>query len=216
VYAATKNPGKLRELRELFAGSGWEIESYAGYGDVAEGETSYAENAALKARTLRATLLADGATGAVLGDDSGLEVAALDGRPGVLSARYGGSDASWAERRARLLAEVAASGSKDRSARFVCALHYITSNGSAVAVEADVRGSIAEVERGESGFSFDPIFWYPAAGKTFAELEPRQKNAISHRGRAVSELLAAVSHRAVTDDGEAGRPVEGNKPRSGV
>ena len=88
LYAATKNGGKLRELRDLFAGTGWEIESYAGYGDVAEGETSYAANAALKATALRDRLLADGIVAAVLGDDSGIEVRALDGRPGVLSARY--------------------------------------------------------------------------------------------------------------------------------
>ena len=111
VYAATKNAGKLRELRELFAGSGWQIEPYAGYGDVVEGETSYAANAALKATALRDRLLGDGIVAAVLGDDSGIEVRALDGRPGVLSARYAGSGATWTERRARLLAEVASSGS---------------------------------------------------------------------------------------------------------
>ncbi len=91
VYAATTNSGKLRELAALFAGTGWEIELYAGYREPVEGESSYAENAALKARALRAQLVRAGrADAAALGDDSGIEVTALDGRPGVLSARYGG------------------------------------------------------------------------------------------------------------------------------
>lgn len=206
VYAATKNAGKLRELRELFAGSGWQIEPYAGYGDVVEGETSYAANAALKATALRDRLLGDGIVAAVLGDDSGIEVRALDGRPGVLSARYAGSGATWTERRARLLAEVASSGSTDRSARFVCALHSIAANGKVVAVEAEVRGLIADAERGEAGFSYDPIFFYPPAGKTFAELDAAQKNAVSHRGRAARALLAVAG--AAAGRGEEG-PVAG-------
>jgi XTP/dITP diphosphohydrolase len=206
VYAATKNAGKLRELRELFAGTGWQVEPYAGYGDVAEGETSYLGNAALKASALRERLLADGISAAVLGDDSGIEVRVLDGRPGVLSARYGGSGATWAERRARLLAEVASSGTTDRSARFVCALHFIAADGDVAAVEADVPGRIADAERGEAGFSYDPIFFYPPLGKTFAELDPAQKNAVSHRGRAVRALLAAAG--APAGRGEEG-PVAG-------
>jgi XTP/dITP diphosphohydrolase len=193
VYAATKNAGKLVELRELFAASGWSIDTYEGYPDVEEGDRSYAENAALKAVALHDRLRADGIAAAVLGDDSGIEVAALDGRPGVLSARYGGPDATWAERRARLLAEIAESGGADRAARFVCALHYIAADGHALAVQADVAGLIADSERGSAGFSYDPIFLYPPAGKTFAELDAAQKNAVSHRGRAVARLLAAVS-----------------------
>jgi XTP/dITP diphosphohydrolase len=123
-----------------------------------------------------------------------------------LSARYGGPGATWAERRSRLLAEVAASGSRDRSARFVCALHYIGANGHVVAVEAEVGGVIADAERGTAGFSYDPIFFYPPAGKTFAELDAFQKNAVSHRGRAVRALLAAAGVAA--GRGEEG-PVAG-------
>jgi len=189
IYVATKNGGKLRELRQLFAPFGWRLETYIGYADVAEGDTSYAENAALKAAALHAQLRSAGESANVLGDDSGLEVSALGGRPGVLSARYGGAQASWHERRAHLLAELAATGSADRSARFVCALHFIGGDGRVRAVLREVAGTIASTEAGERGFSYDPIFWYPPAGKTFAELTDSQKNRISHRGLAARALV---------------------------
>jgi XTP/dITP diphosphohydrolase len=211
VYVATKNEGKLEELRDLFAGSGWTVETYAGYPDVDEGEASYAINAALKAEALRARLAADGRTGAVLGDDSGIEVAALAGRPGVLSARYGGRDLGWSGRRALMLSEIAATGSADRSARFVCALHFISASGDAIAVQADVAGRIAESERGAAGFSYDPLFIYPPAERTFAELAAAEKNAVSHRGRAVVQLLAAVDRvdrASASARGSAGAGVE--------
>jgi XTP/dITP diphosphohydrolase len=193
LYVATKNAGKMRELRELFEGSSWELETYPGYADVAEGDASYAENAALKARALRSQLAAAGITTAVLGDDSGIEALALGGRPGVRSARYGSDGATWAERRALLRAELAASGSTDRSARFVCALHFISSDGNAVAVEGEVAGAIADRDRGTAGFSYDPTFWYPPAWKTFGELSEVEKNAVSHRARAVAALLSATA-----------------------
>ena len=121
---ATKNAGKLGELRAIFGRYGWTLATFEGYADPAEGDTSYEDNAALKARALRRQLEAWGTRAAVLGDDSGLEVRALDGRPGVLSARYGGSNATWSQRRRGLLNEVSASNG-DRSAAFVCALHFI-------------------------------------------------------------------------------------------
>jgi XTP/dITP diphosphohydrolase len=197
LYVATKNIGKVRELRALFAGSGWALETYPGYDDVVEGDTSYAENAALKAAALREQLVAAGIAEAVLGDDSGIEVRALGGRPGVRSARYGGDGASWAERRALLRAELAASDSPDRSARFVCALHFISSEGSTVAVDGDVVGLIADKDHGTAGFSYDPTFWYPPAAKTFGQLSEEEKNAISHRGRAVAAFLSAVNPPSV-------------------
>jgi non-canonical purine NTP pyrophosphatase (RdgB/HAM1 family) len=200
VYVATKNRGKVEELRALFAGSGWTAETYPGYPDVEEGDASYAVNAALKAEALRARLATDGRTGAVLGDDSGIEVAALGGRPGVLSARYGGHDITWAGRRALMLSEIAATGSVDRSARFVCALHFIPMKGQPIAVEAEVHGRIADGERGEAGFSYDPLFVYPPSGRTFAELSATEKNAVSHRARAVRQLLVELGRaaRAIT------------------
>ena len=192
VYAATKNAGKLRELEAIFAPAGWQIVAYRAYADVEEGDASYADNAALKARALREQLATVGDVTPVLGDDSGLEIAALDGRPGIHSARYRGADASWASRRAALLGELAATGGLDRRARFVCALHYIGSDGREVAVLDRYAGTIANVDRGDGGFSYDAIF-VASDGRTFAELAESEKNAISHRARAAARLLAALA-----------------------
>ncbi len=192
VYAATKNAGKLRELEQLFAGSPFAIAVYGEYEDPVEGETSYADNAALKARALHAQLRRANRPANVLADDSGLEVFALDRRPGVLSAFYGGAGAAWSERRRKLLAELAAVGGTDRRARFVCALHFIDERGRELAALGTVDGEIAPAERGELGFSFDPVFRYPPFDATFAELSPERKNAVSHRAVAVAALLAAV------------------------
>jgi XTP/dITP diphosphohydrolase len=184
--------GKLRELQAIFAGSGWDLESYPEYAEPEEGPTSYADNAALKARALREQLQAAGVDGGVLGDDSGIEVAALNGRPGVLSARYGGASAPWRERRATLLRELEDSGNADRAARFVCVLCYIDAAGREFLVRGEVAGQLARAERGTAGFSFDPIFEYLPAGKTFAEMPEEVKNAVSHRARAARALLDAV------------------------
>jgi XTP/dITP diphosphohydrolase len=200
VYVATKNAGKLRELQQILAAYGVTALAYAGYADVAEGEASYAENAALKARALRAALDAAGIAAPALGDDSGLEVAALGGRPGVLSARYGGDAATWAERRALLLAETAAAvsagndGGAARTARFVCALHWAEAGGDETAVLAELRGELALEERGDGGFSYDAIF-ESEEGRTFAELSEEEKNAVSHRALAVKALVEALPGR---------------------
>ncbi len=195
VYVATKNAGKLRELREIFGGSGWDLRPYPGYRDVVEGDVSYAANAALKARALWDQLRAEGLAAAVLGDDSGLEVFALGGRPGVRSARYGGADATWAQRRSALLAEVLAAGA-GRGARFVCALHFIAADGSETDAIAVYDGLLSLAERGTAGFSYDPIFESPEDGRTFAELEESEKNLISHRARAARALLEKLETRA--------------------
>ncbi len=197
IYAATGNIGKLAELRQLFGERGIEVASYAGYGDVEESALTYAGNAILKAEALHARLRADGVVASVVGDDSGLEIAALDGRPGVFSARYGGPGLSWDERRGMLRGELEATGSTDRSARFVCALAYVAPEGRVTVVERDFAGAIAPIDRGNAGFSYDPLFVDPATNSTFAELDEHEKNRISHRGRAVAALLAIL-----TGDGE--------------
>ncbi|GAC1567768.1 MAG: RdgB/HAM1 family non-canonical purine NTP pyrophosphatase [Vulcanimicrobiaceae bacterium] len=200
VYAATKNRGKLDELRAIFATAGWRIEDSSLYADVDEGTTSYEENAALKARALHATLAADGEAEPVIGDDSGLEITALAGRPGILSARYGGGEATWRQRRHDLLAEIARSGSADRHARFVCALHFITADGREFAVRESLDGSIGTAERGDGGFSYDAIFIPAGFDRSFAEVPAREKNRISHRARAARRLLEAVGTGAGKDD----------------
>jgi XTP/dITP diphosphohydrolase len=189
VYLASKNAGKRAEFQALLAGTGIDLCEFPGYRDVAEGESAYAENAALKAHALREQLLSAGIEAAVLADDSGLEIAALDGRPGVITAYYGGAGLTWPERRQYVLSELTRSETGDRSARFVCFLHFIDEDGRETAVDASVEGTIATHDRGAHGFSFDPIFVYPAAQKTFSELTASEKNAVSHRRRAVSALL---------------------------
>jgi len=195
VYLATRNAGKVREMEELLAGSGITPALEETYASPLEGDASYADNAALKARALWAQLRRDGRPGHVLADDSGLEVAALGGRPGVTTADYGGSGLGWAERRRLLLADVEASGARtaaERRARFVCALHFIGEGGRELATMASVDGVVPPEERGALGFSFDPVFLYEPAGLTFAEMPAGAKNAVSHRAVAVAGLLAML------------------------
>jgi XTP/dITP diphosphohydrolase len=201
VYVATTNGGKLREMETLFAGSPFELASYGDYEDPLEGDVSYADNAALKARALHAQLQRAGRPSNVLADDSGLEVYALDRRPGVLTAYYGGAELPWSERRKKLLAELreatAGNAAPDRRARFVCALHFIDATGRELATMGTVDGEIASEERGEAGFSFDPVFLYVPAGRTFAEMSSEEKNRVSHRAIAAAALVAAISRAGI-------------------
>jgi XTP/dITP diphosphohydrolase len=195
TFVATKNFGKLGELREIFAGTELDLDTYPLYAEPAEGETSYVENAAIKANALRGQLQQAGVDGAVLADDSGLEVTALDGRPGVLSSRYQGPDATWPVRREALLEELKSVPDDKRAAKFCCAILLILSDGAEVKGYGEVRGTIAAEEHGKFGFGYDPVFFYPPAGKTFAELDSDAKNRVSHRGRAASALLSALRTR---------------------
>ncbi|MFN2459868.1 MAG: non-canonical purine NTP pyrophosphatase [Candidatus Velthaea sp.] len=192
VYVATANAGKLRELQALFAPDEFELVTADRYESPAEGDTSYGDNAALKALALHARLVREGIAANVLADDSGIEVAALARRPGVLTAYYGGAAATWPERRRRLIDELAATGSPDRAARFVCAMHFVGGDGREFASMATVTGEIAYEDRGAAGFSFDPIFVYPPLARTFAELIDDEKNRVSHRAVAAAGLIAEV------------------------
>ena len=199
VYVATTNGGKLREMEQIFAEAPFTLATYPAYEDPPEGDTSYADNAALKARALHAQLQRAGQPGHVLADDSGLEVYALDRRPGVLTAFYGGAALPWSERRRRLLRELddAPNGQTDRRARFVCALHFVDAAGREFATMGTVDGEIARAEAGDLGFSFDPVFRYPPAGRTFAEMSAEEKNRVSHRAIAAAGLMAAVQRAGV-------------------
>ena len=204
VYVATKNAGKLRELESIFGSFGWTLHLFAHYADVIEGADSYEENAALKARALFKQLrtAAAGISASVIGDDSGLEGrgAGADGRacfPRDTAARAppGTSGAGRYSRR------VAASG-QDRTAAFVCALHFIAASGEETAVLRRLPGTIAETERGNAGFSYDPIFIYAPLSATFAELTDAQKNGISHRALAARSLVAALQTQADGTDAQ--------------
>lgn len=184
LVLATANVAKAAELRDLLAGLDYEIVTLADCPGVVlppEGRLSYAENARAKARATAA------AVGAVaLGDDSGLEVDALAGRPGIASARYGGPGLSDAERVTWLLDAVAGVAPPARTGRFRCVLALVAPWGDEAVVEGVLEGVLAECPRGLHGFGYDPIFVLPERGQTVAELAPAEKARLSHRARAVA------------------------------
>ncbi|MEO7201607.1 MAG: RdgB/HAM1 family non-canonical purine NTP pyrophosphatase [Candidatus Tumulicola sp.] len=192
TFVATKNAGKLREMRAIFEGSPLQLETFAHYRDVEETSGSYEGNASLKALALYQQLRAAGIEAAVLADDSGLEVEALGGRPGIYSARYGGESLTWPNRRALLLDELADVQAEQRGARFVSALALVEPDGRARTARGIVEGRITEREAGEHGFGYDPVFWYPPRSCTFGQLDPGEKNRVSHRQRAADALLASL------------------------
>ena len=182
---ATGNAGKAAELSRLL---GADVESRAI--EVAEDAATYAGNALLKARAAQAA--AGGLIG--LGDDSGIEVAALDGEPGLRSARWAGP--SDADRNAALLARL--EGAADRSAAFVCSLAAVLPDGREIVVTERVEGELAAAPRGAAGFGYDPLFVPRGEQRTVAELSPQEKDAISHRGRASRALAAALAEAGVS------------------
>ncbi len=184
LVLATTNTGKTEEIRALLEGFPVQIKNLKDFGPIPpveeDGET-FEENAYKKA-SHTARILGFPA----LADDSGLVVEALEGRPGVHSARYAGKEASDALRCARLLEEMA--GIKDRRAAFECVLSLATPTGAALTYEGRCEGLIAERPKGRNGFGYDPVFYYPPLKKTFAEMRRKEKNRVSHRGRALSAL----------------------------
>jgi len=189
LLVATKNKGKLREFQKIMEDLGLTLVSPDTLGlelSLVEDGATFTENAAMKARAY-----AEASGLPTLADDSGLEVDALGGRPGVLSARYAGEGASDAERRRRLLAELAGVPDAERIARFRCAMALVW-NGALYVTEGSVEGMIAREERGSGGFGYDPVFVVPELGRTMAELAADEKNAISHRGKAARAMRAVL------------------------
>lgn len=182
LIIATSNPGKIREILRLLAGTCLEIVTPADLGlevEVEENGDSYAQNAALKARAF-----ARAAGCLALADDSGLEVDALGGEPGIYSARYGGSGLDDAARVRLLLMNMAGVVEENRAARYRAVVAIAAPDGSAECFEGVQEGRIAGGARGENGFGYDPIFLC-SDGRTVAELNDEEKDAISHRGEAV-------------------------------
>jgi len=192
LYLASGNAGKLREFRALAAAAHSHLEldlvpHYAALPEFPETAPTFAENAAAKALYYSRTC-----AGMVFSDDSGLVVPALGGEPGVHSARYAGPGASNDQRIAKLLAALRSKKGAERSAYFVCVI-AVAQLGRVIAVVSEkVDGEILEVPRGSSGFGYDPVFYFPALGKTFAELPADEKNARSHRGKAFRRLMEAL------------------------
>ncbi len=190
VVIATRNPGKLREFRSLFESSGFSLLGLRDVGldrEFAETGRSFAENARLKALAY-----SEHTDYPVLADDSGLEVFALDGRPGIYSARYAGAGATDRQRIDKLLDELSRREG-DRSARFVCALALALRGVLLIEAEGECRGVIARAPSGSNGFGYDPIFYFSGLGRTYAELSEEEKNMVSHRARAVASLREQMS-----------------------
>jgi non-canonical purine NTP pyrophosphatase (RdgB/HAM1 family) len=191
LLLASSNLGKLREYRELAAGTNLELDLIPNFHEIPPFEESaqtFAENAAGKAlHYSRHT------SEIVLADDSGLFVPALGGAPGVRSARYAGPNATDPDNVRKLLREMNGREGDDRRARFLCAI-AIARHGRALAVVSDfVAGVLAEEPRGVGGFGYDPVFILPELGRTFAEVSPEEKDRFSHRGRAFRKLREVLA-----------------------
>jgi XTP/dITP diphosphohydrolase len=188
LIVATGNPGKLREMQAYLSDSSWELSLKPAELDIEETGETFAANACLKA-----SQVAIATQSWAIADDSGLEVMALRGAPGIYSARYGDSDAARID---RVLTEL---GDKpDRRARFVCVVAVARPDGSIAAqAEGICEGEILHAPQGLDGFGYDPIFYVPQKQLTFAQMSKETKRSISHRGRAfdlINQQLAAIAH----------------------
>lgn len=184
LVIATRNPGKTKEIQDLLKGFPIDIKNLDDFGPIPEvvedGETF--DDNAYKKSSFTARVLGLPA----LSDDSGLCVDALDGAPGVYSARYAGENATDAENCAKLLAEL--KGRENRNASFKCVISIAVPTGAALTYEGSCDGIILESPRGENGFGYDPVFFFPSHNKTFAEISREEKSYVSHRGKALREL----------------------------
>ncbi len=190
MVIASHNANKVREIRQILGDLGFDVVSAAEFPEVPEVEedgVTFAENALKKARTV-----AEALGELTLADDSGLEVDALGGRPGVYSARYAGEPKSDARNNAKLLRELAGVPPEQRGAQFRCIMALVYPNGFEQVFEGICRGCMASEPRGETGFGYDPLFVVPEHGKTMAELGQTIKNCISHRSKALEQLKDAL------------------------
>ena len=194
VVLASDNAGKLAELSALLKDMPFEARPQSDYGLTTPPETgqTFAENALLKAR-----FAARHSGCMAIADDSGLVVDALDGAPGLYSARYAGEGASSADNISKLLAQLAAAPGNDRAARYVCALACVSPapEDAPVEVQGAWEGRVADAPRGDGGFGYDPVFFVPSENCTAAQLPPAKKAALSHRGQALARLRRALRER---------------------
>lgn len=198
IILASNNASKLREFKELVAGMDIELISQREAGcdfEVEETGTTFEENAFLKAD---AVTKATGCT--AIADDSGLVVDALGGEPGVYSARYGLGHEASDEDRNRYLLNKLGDDTKERSARFVCCICCTMPDGTVLQTRGECEGEILHAPRGENGFGYDPLFLPVGYDKTTAEMSPDEKNAISHRGRALREFMKIFKEKIYGDN----------------
>jgi len=192
LIVATRNKGKLKEIREILDNLDYEVVSMdeAGFAvDIEETGTTFEENALIKARTIYE------ATGEIsLADDSGLEVDYLNGAPGIYSARFGGEGASDREKNDKLLDMLKNASMPERTARFVCVVAVVFPGGRSFTVRGECSGLIWTEPRGANGFGYDPVFYVPEYGMTIAEMDSALKNKISHRGKALALMAEKLKH----------------------
>ena len=183
LILATRNSGKIKEIQYLLAGTSWQVRScdvYEGCPEPEETGNTFVENALIKARAIAEY------TGQItLADDSGLEVDALDGAPGIRSARYSGPDATDISNNALLLQNLSGLPDDRRTGRFRCAIAILTPDGRIWTTSGTCEGHIGNKARGGGGFGYDPLFTPDGYNQTFGELDPNVKNSISHRGKAM-------------------------------
>lgn len=187
IIVATKNQGKVNELKAIFAAKGVEVKSlldYPSIPDIEETGETFAENAKIKAVEMARYFQKS-----VIADDSGLIVDALDGAPGVYSARYAGLEKSDEKNNEKLLRELQNVPESKRSARFHCAICIAFPDGRDYIFEGSCEGIIAQEPRGNNGFGYDPLFYIPHLKKTMAEITQEEKNQISHRAKAIQKLV---------------------------
>jgi XTP/dITP diphosphohydrolase len=186
IIVATKNKGKTKEFQEMFAKRGYSVLTLLDFPeieDVEETGTTFEENAILKAETISKVL-----GKIVIADDSGLVVDALDGKPGVFSARYAGEAKNDDANIDKVLQELSEVPEEERTARFYCALAIAIPGKQAVTVSGTCQGKILHERRGTNGFGYDPIFFSLEENRSMAELSSDEKNRISHRGKAIKKL----------------------------
>lgn len=195
LIMATGNANKVKEIRQMLEGTEIEVLSLKDAGieaDIEENGTTFEENAAIKAETIR-----DLTGGIVMADDSGLEIDALNKEPGIHSSRFMGEDTPYDIKNQAILEKMKEVPEEQRTARFVCAVAIAYPDAPTKVFRGTFEGRIAHESRGGNGFGYDPIFYVPEKGCTSAELSPEEKNAISHRGKALRQAVKALCKGAV-------------------
>jgi XTP/dITP diphosphohydrolase len=202
---ATNNPGKVKELKQMSQSEGMELLTLSDLGSRGsqplvfvpdETGATFEENAVQKARETANFLAENGYKNfAVLADDSGLEIDALDGKPGVDSALFVGRETPYTIRNAKILDDMKNVPNAQRTARFICVIACVLPSGENLTTRAALEGVISHAPKGENGFGYDPIFYLPEHGKTTAELSQEEKNKLSHRGLAFNKMLEVLKCR---------------------
>ncbi len=193
IILASSNKAKMRDLQEIMEGMDIRIIPLSDTGftqEIEENGSTFAENAAIKAETVR-----DALGKPVLADDSGLEIDYLDKQPGIYSARFLGRETPYSEKNRIILEKLRDALEEERSARFVCAMALAMPGQQTIITQATMEGQIAYESKGENGFGYDPIFFLPEYGMTSAEISPAEKNAISHRGKALRMMKEEILKR---------------------